>query len=157
MLFLSAKSNEVDKILGFAIGGDDYITKPFSPKEVAFRVKAQLRRLGYTQNASIVESTSTICGPFEMNADETQIKKDGVLLKLTAKEVGLMAYFTCNPNHILSKEPLFERVWSEDFFGAYNMLMVHIRRLREKVEQDPSKPVFIRSKIGKGTTVTIQL
>ena len=150
VLFLSAKSDEVDKILGLAIGGDDYITKPFSPKEVAFRVKAQLRRLGYMQSAPLAESTSTICGPFEMNADETEIKKDGTLLELTAKEVGLMACFMRNPNRILSKELLFERVWGEDFFGADNTLMVHIRRLREKVEQDPSNPVFITTVKGLG-------
>lgn len=92
-----------------------------------------------------------------MNTDETQIKKGGVLLELTAKEVGLMACFMRNPNRILSKELLFKRVWGEDFFGAYNTQMVHIRHLREKVEQAPSKPVFIRGEIGKGTTVTIQL
>lgn len=157
VLFLSAKSEEVDKILGLAIGGDDYITKPFSPKEVAFRVKAQLRRLGFSQNAPIaVESTSTICGPFEMNADETEIKKDGLLLELTAKEVGLMACFMRNPNRILSKELLFERVWGEDFFGADNTLMVHIRRLREKIEDEPSKPTFITTVKGLGYKFIVQ-
>ncbi|WP_274308807.1 response regulator transcription factor [Solibacillus daqui] len=156
VLFLSAKSDEVDKILGLAIGGDDYITKPFSPKEVAFRVKAQLRRLGFAQSTfTITESTSTICGPFEMNADETEIKKDGVLLELTAKEVGLMACFMRNPNRILSKELLYEHVWGEDFFGADNTLMVHIRRLREKVEQNPSKPVSIKTVKGLGYKMMI--
>lgn len=156
VLFLSAKSDEVDKILGLAIGGDDYITKPFSPKEVAFRVKAQLRRLGFTQNApTLAESTSTICGPFEMNADETEIKKEGVLLELTAKEVGLMACFMRNPNRILSKELLYDLVWGEDFLGGDNTLMVHIRRLREKVEQNPSKPVFITTVKGLGYKLMI--
>lgn len=151
VLFLSAKSDEVDKILGLAIGGDDYITKPFSPKEVAFRVKAQLRRLGYTQMITPVPtSASIICGPFALNADETEVTKDGQLLELTAKEIGLMACFMHNPNRILSKETLFERVWGEDFFGADNTLMVHIRRLREKIENDPSKPTFITTVKGLG-------
>ena len=111
VLFMSAKNEEIDKILGLAIGGDDYITKPFSPKEVAYRVKAQLRRAGYqTQDTitNIVEKTLQI-GPFQLNADETEVHKNGVLLELTAKEIGLMACFMNNPNRILSKETLFER------------------------------------------------
>lgn len=152
ILFLSAKSDEVDKILGLAIGGDDYITKPFSPKEVAFRVKAQLRRAGYAMQAapSAAQAENITVGPFTMNTDETEIFKDGALLELTAKEVGLMACFMHNPNRILSKETLFERVWGEDFYGADNTMMVHIRRLRGKVELDPSSPQFITTVKGLG-------
>lgn len=152
VLFMSAKNEEIDKILGLAIGGDDYITKPFSPKEVAYRVKAQLRRAGYqTQDTitNIVEKTLQI-GPFQLNADETEVQKNGVLLELTAKEIGLMACFMHNPNRILSKETLFERVWGEDFFGSDNTVMVHIRRLREKIEQDASNPLYITTVKGLG-------
>lgn len=147
VLFLSAKSDEVDKILGLAIGGDDYITKPFSPKEVAFRVKAQLRRIGFMQTAPIQD---IVCGPFTMNADETEVKKNDVALDLTAKEIGLMAMFIHNPNRILSKETLFERVWGEDFYGADNTMMVHIRRLRAKIEEDASNPNYIVTVKGLG-------
>ncbi|MFJ7951963.1 response regulator transcription factor [Lysinibacillus sp. NPDC096418] len=154
VLFMSAKTEEIDKILGLAIGGDDYITKPFSPKEVAYRVKAQLRRAGYqTQDTSSILDTKKgelKVGPFSMNADETEVHKDSVLLELTAKEVGLMACFMHNPNRILSKETLFERVWGEDFYGSDNTVMVHIRRLREKVESDPSNPNFITTVKGLG-------
>jgi len=152
VLFMSAKNEEIDKILGLAIGGDDYITKPFSPKEVAYRVKAQLRRAGYqTQEStpSIAEKTLQV-GPFQLNADETEVQKNGVLLELTAKEIGLMACFMHHPNRILSKETLFERVWGEDFFGSDNTVMVHIRRLREKIEQDASKPMYITTVKGLG-------
>lgn len=152
VLFMSAKNEEIDKILGLAIGGDDYITKPFSPKEVAYRVKAQLRRAGYqTQDTitNIVEKTLQI-GPFQLNADETEVHKNGELLELTAKEIGLMACFMHNPNRILSKETLFERVWGEDFFGSDNTVMVHIRRLREKIEQDASNPLYITTVKGLG-------
>src|SRR5699024_2947743 len=102
ILFLSAKSDEVDKILGLAIGGDDYITKPFSPKEMAYRVKAQLRRAGvYTMEATDKATAKAFSvGPFEMNSDETEVKKNGHLLELTAKEVGLLASFMRNPNQI---------------------------------------------------------
>lgn len=153
ILFLSAKSDEVDKILGLAIGGDDYITKPFSPKEMAYRVKAQLRRAGiYTIEANETKKaakTSNV-GSFEINSDETEVKKDGHLLELTAKEVGLMASFMRNPNQILSKESLFRDVWGEDFYGADNTLMVHIRRLREKIEDNPSNPSYILTVKGLG-------
>ena len=153
ILFLSAKSDEVDKILGLAIGGDDYITKPFSPKEMAYRVKAQLRRAGvYTIEATAKTTAAKVTnvGPFEINSDETEVKKDGHLLELTAKEVGLMASFIRNPNQILSKETLFLNVWGEDFYGADNTLMVHIRRLREKIEDNPSDPSYILTVKGLG-------
>jgi len=154
ILFLSAKSDEVDKILGLAIGGDDYITKPFSPKEMAYRVKAQLRRAGvYTMEATEKATTAksaVVVGPFEINPDETEVKKDGHVLELTAKEVGLMATFMRHPNQILSKRTLFEHVWGEDFYGADNTLMVHIRRLREKIEDNPSDPSYIVTVKGLG-------
>ena len=153
ILFLSAKSDEVDKILGLAIGGDDYITKPFSPKEMAYRVKAQLRRAGvYNMEATAMKTAAkaSSVGPFVINSDETEVKKDGHLLELTAKEVGLMASFMRNPNQILSKETLFLNVWGEDFYGADNTLMVHIRRLREKIEDHPSDPSYILTVKGLG-------
>lgn len=147
ILFMSAKDDEVDKLLGLAIGGDDYITKPFSPKEVAYRVKAHLRRLGYTEN---VQQAQIQVGPFTMDASFTALMKNDVPIELTAKETGLMAMFMQHPNQILSKETLFERVWGEDFFGSDNTMMVHIRRLREKIEDDPSKPTYIVTVKGLG-------
>ncbi|MGG0670010.1 response regulator transcription factor [Sporosarcina koreensis] len=150
ILFLSAKSDETDKILGLALGGDDYITKPFSPKEVAFRVKAQLRRAGYHEAEMASQPKPLTIGPFSMNEAETEVKKNGEMLELTAKEIGLLACFMHNPNQILSKETLFERVWGEDFFGADNTLMVHIRRLREKIEDQPSKPIYLTTVKGLG-------
>lgn len=150
ILFLSAKSDETDKILGLAIGGDDYITKPFSPKEVAFRVKAQLRRAGYYEEEMAAQPKKISVGPFTMDESETEVMKDGKPLELTAKEIGLMACFLHHPNQILSKETLFQRVWGEDFFGADNTLMVHIRRLREKIEDHPSKPVHLTTVKGLG-------
>lgn len=147
ILFMSAKDDEVDKLLGLAIGGDDYITKPFSPKEVAYRVKAHLRRLGYTEAA---QQSGLTVGPFTMDANFTTLSKNGVAIELTAKETGLMAMFMQHPNQILSKETLFERVWGEDFFGSDNTMMVHIRRLREKIEDDPSKPSYIMTVKGLG-------
>lgn len=151
ILFLSAKSDEVDKILGLAIGGDDYITKPFSPKELAYRVKAQLRRSGiYAIETGQDKQSDKHVGIFTVNKEETEFLKLEKRLQLTAKEVGLLACFLRNPNQILSKETLFETVWEEDFYGADNTLMVHIRRLREKIEEEPSKPKHIITVKGLG-------
>ncbi|WP_413237510.1 response regulator transcription factor [Paenibacillus sp. 1P07SE] len=153
VLFLSAKDDEVDKILGLAIGGDDYVTKPFSPKEVAYRVKAQLRRAGlYAAELEGRAGTGAMrtLGPFSINAEETEVTKNGERLGLTAKEVGLMACFMRNPNRIVSKETLYQAVWGEDFYGADNTLMVHIRRLREKIEERPSEPRYVTTVKGLG-------
>ncbi|MFF2501240.1 response regulator transcription factor [Peribacillus sp. NPDC058075] len=148
ILFLSAKDEEIDKLLGLAIGGDDYITKPFSPKEVAYRVKAQLRRAGFSEEKAAPKKFQV--GPFELSANENEVKKDGKALELTAKEIGLMSCFMHHPNQILSKETLFEHVWADDFFGSDNTVMVHIRRLREKIEADPSNPSFLITVKGLG-------
>ncbi|CAH0249479.1 Sensory transduction protein regX3 [Peribacillus sp. Bi96] len=148
ILFLSAKDEEIDKLLGLAIGGDDYITKPFSPKEVAYRVKAQLRRAGFSEEKAAPKNLQV--GPFKLSANETEVKKDGESIELTAKEIGLMSCFMHHPNQILSKETLFEHVWGDDFFGSDNTVMVHIRRLREKIEADPSKPSFLITVKGLG-------
>ncbi|PJN90808.1 response regulator transcription factor [Bacillus sp. mrc49] len=148
ILFLSAKDEEIDKLLGLAIGGDDYITKPFSPKEVAYRVKAHLRRAGFSDEKHVPKNL--LIGPFELSANETELKKDGKPIQLTAKEIGLMSCFMHHPNQILSKETLFEHVWGDEFFGSDNTVMVHIRRLREKIEADPSKPAFILTVKGLG-------
>lgn len=149
ILFLSAKDEEIDKLLGLAIGGDDYITKPFSPKEVAYRVKAQLRRAGFAEEKEVPKKPLQI-GPFELSPNETELKKDGKALELTAKEIGLMSCFMHHPDQILSKETLFEHVWGDDFFGSDNTVMVHIRRLREKIEIEPSNPSFILTVKGLG-------
>lgn len=133
VLFLSAKDEEIDKLLGLAIGGDDYITKPFSPKEVAYRIKAHLRRAGFSDEKAVPKNLQV--GPFELSANENEVKKDGHTIELTAKEIGLMSCFMHHPNQILSKETLFEHVWGDDFFGSDNTVMVHIRRLREKSRQ----------------------
>ena len=91
ILFLSAKDEEIDKLLGLAIGGDDYITKPFSPKEVAYRVKAQLRRAGFSEEKAAPKKFQV--GPFELSANENEVKKDGTALEITAKEIGQMSCY----------------------------------------------------------------
>ncbi|MEK5335452.1 response regulator transcription factor [Bacillus sp. FSL M8-0166] len=148
IIFLSAKGEESDKIVGLAIGGDDYITKPFSPKEVAYRVKAQLRRVSYLQSSQADPVIKK--GPFELNEQQAELTKNGVTIDLTPKELLLMSYFLQHPNRVISKETLYQTVWGEDFFGSDNTVMVHIRRLREKIENSPSTPEFLVTVKGLG-------
>ena len=148
IIFLSAKGEESDKIVGLAIGGDDYITKPFSPKEVAYRVKAQLRRSSYVQPSQAEPVIKK--GPFQLNEQQAELTKNGAAIGLTRTELMLMTYFMQHPNRVISKETLYRTVWGEDFFGSDNTVMVHIRRLREKIEHSPSTPEFLVTVKGLG-------
>ena len=140
ILFISAKTEEVDRLLGFAIGADDYITKPFSAKEVAFRLKARLKTFD-----NIIKF-----GDVEINEEIGEVYKGGEILDFTAKELKLLMYLINNPNRIISKEMICNEVWGEDFFGYDNTITVHIRRLRKKIEDNPSKPKYITTVIGLG-------
>lgn len=155
ILFLSAKTEEIDKILGFAIGGDDYITKPFSPKELAYRVKAQLRRADYMQPETGKDTIWT-AGPFVFNEQKAELIKNGLSIELKPKELGLMKYFLQNVNKVISKERLYDAVWGEDFIGMDNTVMVHIRRLREKIEDQPSEPRYLITVKGLGYKLAIE-
>lgn len=140
ILFLSAKNDDVDKILGLSIGGDDYITKPFSPREVVFRIKAQLRRQEYHKmNAERVEHKLSV-GRLTIDLDGNRAYKDQKELPLTGREWMLLAYLAENADKIISKERLYEHVWGEYGSICDNTIMVHIRHLREKIEDDPSAP-----------------
>lgn len=156
ILFLSAKSEEMDRILGFALGGDDYITKPFSPKEVSYRVKAHLRRnlINFEQDKK--EEKDLSFGSFEINEHKLEIKKNGTILDLKPKELRLFLYMANNPNQIISKEKICDEVWGEDYIGFDNTIMVHIRRLREKIEDNPSSPKYIINVKGLGYKLVVK-
>lgn len=139
ILFLSSKNDDVDKILGLSSGGDDYITKPFSPREVVFRVKAQLRRQQY-QGAPQHGDAVLQAGPLSVHRESGRAYKSGEELNLTAREFLLLAFFAENAGRIVSKERLYEQVWGEYSSICDNTIMVHIRHLREKIEDEPSAP-----------------
>ena len=147
ILFLSSKNDEVDKILGLAVGGDDYVTKPFSPKEVVYRVKAQLRRASYGNAAS---SDPIRIGKLVIDPDRCEVSVDGRMAELTAREYEMLKVLAENKGHVLSRERLYERVWGEESFGCDNTIMVHIRHLREKIEADPNDPKYIITLKGLG-------
>lgn len=150
ILFLSSKNDELDKILGLSVGGDDYVTKPFSPKEVAYRVKAQLRRIEYRQNPCRLEPESIRIGELQIDAAGCTAIKRGHPIELTAREFEILLHLAENKGRVISRERLYEAVWGEDSFGCDNTIMVHIRHLREKLEDDPAAPKYIITMKGLG-------
>ena len=130
VLFLSSKNDELDKILGLAVGGDDYVTKPFSPKEIAYRVKASLRRAEYRQTP--IRDFSVKIGELMIDTDGCRVVKNGKEIGLTAREFEILRYLAENLGRVISRERLYETIWGEDSFGCDNTMMVHIRHLREK-------------------------
>lgn len=151
ILFLSSKNDEVDKILGLAIGGDDYVTKPFSPREIVYRIKAQLRRQAFAQDEQENEKGRHIqIDSLRIDADASRVFKGDKEISLTAREFGLLLYLAENRNRIISKERLYEQVWGEDSIGSDNTMMVHIRHLREKIEDTPSDPRLLVTVKGLG-------
>ncbi|MGL5715603.1 MAG: response regulator transcription factor [Paraclostridium sp.] len=157
VLFLSAKGEELDRVMGLAIGADDYITKPFSPKEVALRVKIQLTKSMMINNNKPNDNEEIIKqGPFEINQKTIEVRKNGQIIELKPKEYKMFLYMLKHKNQIISKERFCDEVWGEDFFGFDNTIMVHIRKLREKLEENPSKPKYILNVKGLGYKLQIK-
>lgn len=148
IIFLSSKNDELDKILGLAVGGDDYVTKPFSPKEVAYRVKAGLRRAQYKTNPG--QDYSIIVGELMIDTVGCMVKKNNRQIELTAREFEILRCLAENTGRVISRERLYETVWGEDSFGCDNTMMVHIRHLREKIEDNPAAPQYIITMKGLG-------
>lgn len=148
IFFLTARSTDLDKLTGFAMGADDYITKPFNPLEVAARIKAHLRRrLG---NVPKLEPALFEYGALSVNPNAGEVKVHGNPVELPAQVYQLLLFFCKHPNQLFSKSQLYENVWGEEFFGEDNTVMVHIRKLREKIEADPSSPALIVTVRGLG-------
>lgn len=156
VLFLSAKGEELDRVMGLAIGADDYITKPFSPKEVELRVKIQLTKSAMINNNKRNEKEKIIAAPFEIDEEKIEVRKNGAIIDLKPKEYKMFLYMAKHKNQIISKERFCDEVWGEDFFGFDNTIMVHIRKLREKLEENPSKPKYILNVKGLGYKLQIK-
>ena len=140
IIMLTAKVEDIDKITGLTLGADDYITKPFSPREVVFRIKAQLRRQQYQSSIHTPETETVATGRLLLDKESCRILKSGKELSLTGREFLLLAYLIENADKILSKERLYEHVWGEYSSICDNTIMVHIRHIREKIEDIPSSP-----------------
>lgn len=155
VLFLSARSEETDKLLGLGLGADDYITKPFSPREVVFRVKAHLRRIELITNAVSKKSNVVETKDFSIHFDEGKIIRGDKAYILRGKEIKLLQFLVDHTNMILSKDQIIQRVWEDIDFGYENTLMVHISRIREKLEESPANPKYLLTVKGVGYKFTL--
>ncbi len=153
ILIMSAKGEDIDKVLGLGFGADDYMAKPFSIIELVARVKAILRRekhyLAQAVKPSHKEETIQ-SGDLIINMKNYAVKKFGYDVKLTLKEFNLLKLFITKPNQVFTKEQVYNLVWQEPYYGDENVINVHIRRLREKIEDNPSNPKYIKTIWGIG-------
>lgn len=146
ILFLTARSQEVDRVLGLEIGGDDYVTKPFSPRELLARVKARLRSPG----GGAANGTSAVAGPLSIDVVARRASLRGEPIALTATEFRLLELFLSNPGRVYSREQLLRSVWGEGCHVTPRNVDVHIRRLRERIEDKPDNPKWIQTVRGFG-------
>ncbi|MDA1634956.1 response regulator transcription factor [Bacillus cereus] len=149
ILMMSAKDTDVDKAVGLGLGADDYICKPFSMIELAARVKAGIRR---STKYSATEETEKMIqiGDLAINPINFTVEKNGKPLKLTLKEFEILKLFVKNQNRVFTKAQIYTLVWNEEYYGDDNVINVHMRRLREKIESDPSNPEYIKTLWGIG-------
>jgi DNA-binding response OmpR family regulator len=143
---LTARGEEADRIVGLELGADDYVTKPFSPRELATRVRTVLRR----SEPSISRAESLTFDCLEISARTREVSKAGDPLRLTAKEFDLLWFLANNPRQVFSRDQLMDRVWGYEAALDTGTVTVHVRRLREKIEDDPSLPRFLQTVWGVG-------
>lgn len=153
VIMLTAKEEEIDKINGFSLGADDYITKPFRPLEMVARVKAQIRRFtlynqGSKQNEDIIDFAGLM-----INKNTRQVFLNERPLSLTPTEFAILWYLSANRGKVISSEQLFQEIWGEKYFNSNNTVMVHIRHLREKMKDSVDNPKFIKTVWGVGYTI----
>lgn len=147
ILFLSAKGEDYDKVLGFGLGADDYVIKPFSPAELTARIKAHIRRNSVLQQQAVEEALC--CGQIKLDLNSYTVTKAGKGIDLSATEIKMLKFFMENPNKVFTKVQIYRNVWEEDFYDD-NSVMVYISHLREKLEDEPKTPQLIKTIRGIG-------
>lgn len=150
MLMLTAKSEELDKVLGLELGADDYLTKPFSVRELIARIKAIFRRLEATKTHQVSETRKLAFPALSIDLDKRKVLLDHAVVELTTKEFDLLTLFASNPGRVYSRQQLLDLVWGYQFDGYEHTVNSHINRLRAKIEKDPSNPNFIKTVWGMG-------
>ena len=156
IIMLSAKSQEQDKVVSLSVGADDYMTKPFGVNELQARISALLRRIKKDEKAVQLQNEDTIVsGPFTLNMRSRILSKNGDVIDLTSVEFSIMELFFKNEGMALTREKILEGVWGENYYGDIKIVDVNIRRLRMKIEEDPSSPEFIVTVWGYGYRWTV--
>lgn len=150
ILLLTARGEEQDKLEGFGVGADDYVTKPFSPREVVVRVRALLRRIDAMRVPALVLDDSLHVGHIVLREKMRQVERDGAAIELTVKEFDLLSFLARHPRQVFTRQQLLDRVWDIGFFGDASTVTVHICRLREKLEDDPAHPSHLKTVWGVG-------
>lgn len=150
IIMLTAKGDDMDKILGLEYGADDYITKPFNILEVKARIKAIMRRNSKNEAAKTTKSSVIEINSMKIDCDSRRVYIEGVEVNLTAKEFDLLVLLVFNPDKVYSRDALLNTVWGSDYPGDVRTVDVHVRRLREKVEVNPGEPKYIHTKWGVG-------
>ncbi|MBR3941843.1 MAG: response regulator transcription factor [Clostridia bacterium] len=151
IIMLTARTDEIDKVLGLELGADDYITKPFGIREVMARVKANLRRNSTEQSAEEKKADSNLTfGALTIDTERYEASKNGKVVELTLREFELLKFLAIQPEKIFSRETLLEKVWGYEYLGDVRTVDVTVRRLREKIEDDASNPAFVMTKRGIG-------
>jgi two-component system response regulator RegX3 len=147
IIMVSAKDTEVDKVVGLELGADDYVTKPYSPRELVARIRAVLRR---GINDDVDDNASLELGRVRMDVDRHLVTIDGEVTRFPLKEFELLEYFLRNPGRVLTRGQLIDRVWGADYVGDTKTLDVHVKRLRAKIEPDPTNPSTLTTVRGLG-------
>jgi DNA-binding response OmpR family regulator len=148
IMMLTSRDDETDKVVGLSTGADDYLIKPFSPKELIARIRALVRR---SQREEAKTASHILrSGHFKVDLDGRIAQKEGEALVLTALELDLLATFVTQPNRVWTRDQLINRLWGDDFFGDERVVDTHVARLRKKIEEDPAHPEFLRTVIGVG-------
>jgi two-component system, OmpR family, response regulator ResD len=145
VIMLTARGDEADRLVGLDIGADDYVTKPFSPRELVARVRTVLRR-----SPGFVSDRTLAAGPIRLDAGTREVARDDVEVSLTAKEFDLLWFLASHPRLVFSREQLLDRVWGHEATWDHGTVTVHVRRLREKIERDPSRPDHVQTVWGVG-------
>ena len=150
VLMVSAKKDDIDKIRGLGLGADDYMTKPFSPSELVARVKAHLARYERLIHSNMKENDIVEIRGIKIDKTARRVWVNGEERNFTTKEFDLLTFLAENPNHVFTKEELFREIWDMESIGDIATVTVHIKKIREKVEQDTSKPQYIETIWGVG-------
>lgn len=159
VIILTAKDTEIDKILGLELGADDYVTKPFSVRELMARVKANLRKADVTTSTPVVQKNTSKekkkeskinVGDLELDLDKFEVKVRGEIIDLTLREFEVLKFLAAQPEQVVTRETLLEKVWGYEYYGDIRTVDVTVRRIREKIEKDTSTPKILITKRGVG-------